>query len=134
MNITELFKKVGAPLNNHVWSWGAVRHDGAVFLRVWQDKKTKIDDKWCMLLDDHNMHGHEKNNLGYNERVEHVELIKDGAQCYMVMCLAEDVAAARRDIRSFNRNDIFVGGKLIEKGGNVFIELVDRVPVKDVCI
>lgn len=132
MNIKGLFEKVGAPLNNYMWSWGAVRNDGAVFLRVWQDRTAKIDGKLCMMVADRVRHGDETDNLGWNERLEHVELIENGAPCYMIMCQVEDAKAMPRIIKGFNRKDIFVGGKLIEKDGNQYVELSDRVPVKDV--
>jgi hypothetical protein len=40
-----LFEKLGAPLKNTVWSWGGVRADGAIFLRVWEDEKRKIPNE-----------------------------------------------------------------------------------------
>ena len=39
-----MFKRLGAPLHNVQWSWGAVRADGSVFLRVWQDETRKTED------------------------------------------------------------------------------------------
>jgi hypothetical protein len=38
--ITRFFDDLGAPLTNMQWSWGAVRSDGAVFVRVWEDEIT----------------------------------------------------------------------------------------------
>ncbi len=37
MSITAMFENLGAPLANSRWSWGGVRQDGAVVLRVWQN-------------------------------------------------------------------------------------------------
>ncbi len=45
MGITELFEKLGAPLKNQIWSWGAVSEEGDVYLRVWQDRFRIIDGK-----------------------------------------------------------------------------------------
>ena len=43
MSQTNLFAKLGAPLANPRWSWGAIRTtDGAVFSRVWQDSRTGV--------------------------------------------------------------------------------------------
>ena len=48
---SELLRRLGAPILNVVWSWGAVRPaDGVVFLRVWQDRERKVDGKWYTML------------------------------------------------------------------------------------
>jgi hypothetical protein len=41
----------------------------------------------------------------------------------MVMCLAEDVNAAPRKIRSFNSDEVFVGGRVIELNGDTWVEM-----------
>lgn len=126
MSLTDLFKKIGAPLANQRWSWGATRQDGSVVLRVWQDRKEKIDGRWCMMIAHHEKYIDNEKSLGYQERLAHIESIKAGAKCYMIMCLAKDVDASPRGIQSFNQKDIFVGGKVIEHNGNTYIELSDR--------
>lgn len=133
MSITGLFSKLDAPLVNSRWSWGSVRAtDGVVILRVWQDKKTRLNDHWYMMITHHDKHKGEINNLGYKERNKQVELVKSGAPCYMIMCQAVDIKAVPRKIKSFNKNDIFIGGKTIEKDGDTWIEMLDRVPVKNI--
>lgn len=126
MSLTELFKKVDAPLANQRWSWGSVRSDGSVVLRVWQDRKEKIDGKWHMMIAHHEKYTNNEENLGYQERLDHIERIKSGARCYMIMCLAKDPEAAPRAIKSFNEKDIFVGENVIEYKGNTYVELADR--------
>jgi hypothetical protein len=39
----------------------------------------------------------------------------------MVMCQAEDVEAVPRSIKSFNRNELFVGGELLELDGDTLV-------------
>ncbi len=132
MSITDLFKKLNAPLTNSRWAWGSVREsDGAVILRVWQDRKIKHDDRHFMMVTHHEKFKGNENNLGYKERNEQVELIRNGRKCLMVMCLAVDVEAAPRAIKSFNSVDIFVGGEVLELNGNTWVELAARIPVKD---
>jgi len=130
LTITDLFKKLNAPLANSRWAWGSVRAtDGAVVLRVWQDRKIKNDDRHFMMITHHEKFVGKEENLGYKERNEHAGLIRNGRKCYMVMCLAEDVEASPRTIKSFNFKDVFVGGEVIELNGNTWVELAGRIPV-----
>lgn len=115
MSISSLFKRLGAPLANNRWSWGAQRpSDGAVFLRVWQDLKF-IDEggRTHLLLASHS-EGDGRTNLGARERVRHIERIRSGAPCFMVMCIAQDVDVEARAIQEFDESDIFVGGNIVE--------------------
>ena len=133
MTQTQLFKYLGAPLANSRWSWGSVRlQDGAVFLRVWQDRKRKHEGSWYMMVTHHEKYLGKEDNLGYQERLEHVAKIRDGARCFMIMCLAEDVDAVPRKIQSFNSNEIFVGGKFVELDGDAWVEMVARKPISQV--
>jgi hypothetical protein len=133
MTQTQMFKFLGARLANSRWSWGGLRaEDGAVFLRVWQDRKTKHEGRWFMMVTHHEKYLGDEDNLGYQERLEHVSKIRAGAPCFMVMCLAEDVAAVPRKIQSFNSDEVFVGGRVIELNGDTWVEIADRKPVSAV--
>lgn len=132
MSITEFFKKVGAPLKNSRWSWGAIREDGSVVLRVWQERKKRINEKWYMLIINYDKYKDNKSHPGYKERVEQIDLIKKGAECYMVMCLAKNKDTFPREIQSYNRDDLFVGGELYEDNNGVYIELKGRTSARKI--
>jgi len=133
MTLSEMFKRLGAPLVNTRWSWGAIRaSDGAVFLRVWQDRVMKHEGKRYVLVARIKDRDKAPEKLGQQERLEHIERIREGAACYMVMCLVEDKDAIPRKIKSFNKEDVFVGGEVIELDSIIYIELADRVPVSAV--
>ncbi len=133
MSITDYFKKLGAPLSNTRWSWGSVRaSDGAVFLRVWQDRKVVRDRVSIMMLTHHSKYVGKQENLGYRERLEQVQLVKDGAPCYMVMCLVADPEASPRTIKSFNKTDVFVGGEVLDFDGDTWIKVAKRLPWQEV--
>ncbi|MNY65677.1 hypothetical protein D3C86_2029870 [compost metagenome] len=72
-------------------------------------------------------YGGDSSNFGYKERLSHVQKIRDGAQCYLVMCLAKDPEASPRDIKSFNRDAVFVGGVLKQFDSDWWIELAGKV-------
>ena len=133
MSITGFFERLGAPLANSRWSWGAQRaSDGAVFLRVWQDLKKVDGGRRYLLLDLHHGVPGDPKNLGHQERLRHIEAVRGGARCYLVMCIAVDVQARPRTILDFHDADIFVGGELMEKDGSLWIEMAGRRPVSDV--
>ncbi len=133
MSVTTYFESLGAPLKNVRWSWGAVRQsDGAVFLRVWQDRKFVSDRAMYMMVTHHEKYEDTTDDLGYNERLDHVELIRSGARCFMIMCRAVDPEAKPRKIKSFNNKDVFVGGEIIERGGDEYIQVTDRVPASEI--
>ena len=130
MSITGLFKKLNAPLANARWSWGSVREsDGTVILRVWQDRKTCHDDRYFMMVTFHEKFAG-SDNQGYKERVEHAKLVREGSKCYMLMCVADDVDASVRTIKTLNSQDVFIGGEVIEYNGDTWVELAGRMPVR----
>jgi len=132
MTQAEIFKRLGAPLKNQRWSWGGVREsDRTVFLRVWQDGTMNIDNKRYIWVADKEC---EKSDLGSKERLSHVELIKSGYKCYMVMCQAVDTEASPRAVARFNRKELFVGGELIEKDGAYWMEFVDRISIGEIAV
>ena len=88
-----------------------------------------MSDKWYMRITHHERHVNEKNNLGYEERLRHLEMLKSGAECYLVMCVAKDPEATPREIASFNKREIFIGGRVIESDGDWWIEMLERKPV-----
>lgn len=122
-----------APLCNARWSWGAIRAaDGAIFLRVWQDEIIKHSGSRYMRLTAHSHFADKANNLGWQERLKHVSLVRERlAPAYMVMCEATDAAAEVREIRSFDNHDVFVGGKLIDYDGDCWLEMESRKAVRD---
>ena len=128
MSLTQHFKKLGAPLKNSRRSWGAVRaSDNAVFLRVWQDQKIRIDGKSYMMLTHHNAYVGNEGSPGYKERLDHVRLAMAGARVYMTMCIVRDPAETPRKIKSFIEENVFLGGKIVEHEGDSWIEQAGRI-------
>ena len=132
MSLSSFFSKLGAPLKNQRWSWGGIRKEGSIVLRVWQDRKEKIDGKLFMIIANHERYKDNQSNPGYKERIEHINKIKTGAKCYMVMCLAKSPDAFPREIKSYNKEDIFVGGELLNKENKTYISLEDRHPISKI--
>jgi hypothetical protein len=133
MTLTSLFKYLNAPLTNQRWSWGAARaSDGAVFLRVWQDEVIKSGQRRLARVTANAAFEGNEANPGYAERLRHVDLIRNGAKAYVIMCAAVDVQASPRAIATFNEKEVFVGGNIAETNGEWWLELVSRQPVQSV--
>jgi hypothetical protein len=133
MSISSLFAKLGAPLQNTRWSWGAVRKaDSAVFLRVWQDRMVVENRVAMMMITHHEKYTEDPDNLGYQERLEHVRLVRDGTKCYLIMCEAKDIHAVPREIKTYNDREVFVGGEVREMRGDTWVKIADRLRVSAV--
>lgn len=128
MNQTDLFRRLGATLKNTRWSWGAVRTDGTVILRVWEDQtRTHAGFRYVRVARQERQNS---KHPGHQERLEHVALVRRGARCYMIMCVARDVNALPRQIESFNETEVFVGNNVIELDGDWWIQLSGQVSVQ----
>ena len=133
MNQKQLFDRLGAPLSNTRSSRGSVRaEDGVVFLRVWQDEAKQLDGKLFMRVTaSPDSEDGAAESPGYQERLEHVERVKNGAKTYMVMYRAAGGTAHPRQGGIFNDRELFVGGDVKEVDGEVWVELSERIPVRE---
>ncbi len=74
MAISDYFKRLGAPLVNIRKSWGAVRDDSAVVLRVWQDRTSRHDERLFVQLSHFEKYRDDRGSesFGYTERLQHI--------------------------------------------------------------
>ena len=120
----EFFNALDAPLTNQRWSWGAVRRDGAVFLRVWQDEVQKQDGAYFVKITYKRESEEQRDSAGNRERLRHVERICKGATVFLIMCVAKDVTAVPRKVKQFDAENVRRGGRLRNIAGEWWIELV----------
>ena len=126
MSITAMFEKLGAPLANSRWSWGGVRQDGTVVLRVWQNETRRINGQTHIRLTHHVAFVGREDNLGYQERLQQLAQIRDGAKCYMVMCEPRNTQEVPRVIKAFNEREVFRAGELVEHEGDLWAPIAAR--------
>lgn len=136
MNQSAFFRRLGAPLKNPRWSWGSVRKDGIVFLRVWKDQiKTRGGVKYVRLACNES----DDSRLGYRERLKHIRLVslkeksKKKHLCYLVICTAKEIREPRR-IKDFDAENLYSGGQIAEFDKAVWIELRSKEPVKKIAL
>src|SRR5437879_2010487 len=138
MTPTDFFNTLGAPLKNVQWSWGARRErDGTIFMRVWQDQvETRNDSQYVRLTNFQTAKKYKEENdrekLGYRERLEQIELVRNGAKCYLVMCIAVDKEALPRTIKEFIDDRLFPAGKIVQRNNDWWAELLGSVRVDQV--
>jgi hypothetical protein len=132
ITITDFFaKKLGAPLKNSVWSWGAETND-AVYLRCWQHERVPLEGKtWGVHVDGYSGYVGVTDNLGLNERREHIESIKAGKPAFVVMCIGDPKAEPGADtIKKYNDRELFIGGAVRTlEGGKIVLKITGRKPV-----
>lgn len=132
MTQTEMFEWLGSPLANNRWSWGSIRSDGVIFLRVWQDEIRAHNNKSVVRVTKHAKFADRPSNLGYKERLHHLDLVKNGAKCYMIMCEAKDPFAPKRVIKSFNTAELFLASAAVDIDGDTWLELAERVSANNI--
>ena len=135
MNQKKLFELLGAPLKNYRWSWGSIRSDQVIFLRVWQDETTTIQKKkFYKIADNIKNVPLSQLRLGNKERHQHIQLIENGCQVYMVVCTAKDENVSARRIKSCNTDFVFLGGTLYKDAENIWLEIQQQLPVQDLVL
>jgi hypothetical protein len=132
MSLSDLFVRFGAPLANTRWSWGSVRGDDTVFLRVWTDEMKTVDRRRYVRLINRRAYEEAQDNLGYAERCQHVQMLIDGAPGYAVLCRAAEPRARSREIVSFDAQTLFRLGEIAVFDGDEWGEVVERVPLRAV--
>ena len=137
MNQTIFFIMLGAPLKNPRWSWGAVRpEDGAVFLRVWQDRMRVYDGSQFAQVTFTTHPGRHRcgPDHGHRERLKQVDRVRDGAPCYLILCHAIDPTAIPRRTRDFNPAEVFPGGRVVELDGDWWVQMLPGMAVQEVML
>lgn len=127
--ISNFFREnLGAPLVNHIWSWGAMDDAGRVFLRVWQKdydhqaKRVLISEPdWV------------QSALGFHERAKHIAAMEAGAPAYMVVCDGYwDTEAEKMVIESYRPDQVFHVARVERVEGAVYAHFDSLGPVKTI--
>jgi hypothetical protein len=120
--INAFFRDVlGASFANARWSWGGVDHERRrVFLRVWQDDIADESDgrRSIQVL----RKAQTKSRPGWNGRVRHIELIREGYRAFGVMC-----ERAQRDnstIVRFDADEVLELATVTDLPGSVRLDIV----------
>lgn len=130
MTISRFFRdRLGAPLVNARWSWGAISPStGQVYLRVWDDERGTLRGRRCVRITDGELP--DPADPGDRERHAHVQEIERGVKSYCVVLTAVDPRESPRKIKSFDETALLVGGELIKDAeGRFWLEDAGRCPI-----
>lgn len=117
MSVSNMFQRLGAPLKNIRWSWGAVSKCGDVYLRVWEEDLTCLEGKRVVRVRlPRERQPDAFGKPGYKERVCHLKLIQSGSDSYGIVIRGRDAAR----IRDYISNKILIFGNLIEDDEGVY--------------
>lgn len=131
MNINAFYTDVlGANLRNVRWSWGSYDPiTNRVFLRVWDDEIRHAEGRdRVLVLRDHPT----RSSPGYSERRNHIELIRNGAAGFGVLCTAVDpLTSGARKIKDFDRSSLLRFGEILNENGDTYARIVNRIDVTE---
>jgi hypothetical protein len=130
MSMSFMFEKINAPLHNIIWSWGAATPDERiVYLRVWQDETITIDGKrYVHLLARDKFEG--KKNLGYEERLRQLNLVRQGAECFVIFCEPRKPITSPRKVADYVKDRVFPTKDFLEHEGDLWIEFGGGIPLE----
>ena len=129
-SISDFYQEtLGANLKNMRWSWGAVNPmTNRYFLRVWESEIDTIEGRKAVLVLRPTWRSTPN---GYREREAHLEAIQAGAEAFGVLCKERWTDREKKNIDSFDENELMRLGDLFEEDGITYAEIEGRVPVTE---
>lgn len=129
MKTKEFFeKRLRAPLVNQGWSWGALdEQNKRIFLRVHEGdlEPDKSSPKRALL---HHPSWSEGSSAGDPERLNHIDLLRQGFEGFAVI-YSTFLSGDRWKTKDFDRRFLWRLGKIKNDGGNIYAQVLERVPV-----
>lgn len=126
-SISKFLARLGFPLHNTRWSWGA-RSDLGVLLTTWADDLDETG-RFVRVL---GWRSQGRSPAGLNERKDHLRTLWSGGLAgYAVIATAQDTTAQPRKIRSYdNANVRAIVSLVAQPDGSIWAEIGEDVPVK----
>ena len=129
--ITQFFADLGFPLRNQVWSWGAHSERG-ILLRTWADDFSLKERQVTVLGEPADYQA--RDSYGLDERIRHLRALWSGGVAgYTVIVTAKDVTAAKRDIKDYRDDQLYVIDHLEPReDGSIVAVFSGLIPVEEV--
>lgn len=126
-SITKFLARLGFPLHNTRWSWGA-RSDLGVLLTTWTDDLDE-SGRFVRVI---GWRPQARSPAGLNERLDHLRTLWSGGLAgYAVLATAQDIKAQPRKIQSYDSENVRAIVSLTAlPDGSIWAELGEDVSVK----
>ncbi len=126
-NISSFLARLGFPLHNTRWSWGA-RSDLGVLLTTWEDDLDE-SGRFVRVL---GRRSQGRSPSGLNERMDHLRALWSGGLAgYVVVAKAKDTKAQPRMIQSYDNENVRAIVSLVaQPDQSLWAELGEDVSVK----
>lgn len=126
-SISKFLARLGFPLHNTRWSWGA-RSSLGVLLTTWADDLDETG-RFVRVL---GWPSQERSPAGLNERRDHLRTLWSGGLAgYTIVATARDTTAQPRKIKSYDNENVRAIVSLVEQpDGSIWAELGEDVPIK----
>ncbi len=126
--ISKFLTRLGFPLHNTHWSWGA-RSGLGVLLTTWVDDLDETG-RFVRVL---GWRSQGRSPAGLNERMDHLRTLWSGGLAgYAVIATAPDTTAQPRKIQSYdNANVRAINSLVAQPDGSIWAELGEDVPVNE---
>ncbi len=126
-SITKFLARLGFPLHNTRWSWGA-RSDLGVLLTTWTDDLDE-SSRFVRVI---GWRSQARSPAGLNERLDHLRTLWSGGLAgYAVLATAQDIKAQPRKIQSYDSENVRAIVSLTAlPDGSIWAELGENVSVK----
>jgi hypothetical protein len=113
--ISKFFERLGFPLRNVRWSWGAVNAPRtAVLLRAWADEYS-FKEKTVSVLREPGQ-ARPTDSFGLDERIVHLKGLWAGEMAgYVVIATAKDPIASPREIKDYREDKVFAIERLEQR-------------------
>jgi hypothetical protein len=126
-SITKFLARLGFPLHNTRWSWGA-RSDLGVLLTTWTDDLDE-SGRFVRVI---GWRSQARSPAGLNERLDHLRTLWSGGLAgYAILATAQDTKAQPRKIQSYDSENVRAIVSLAAlPDGSIWAELGEDVSVK----
>ena len=121
-------EKLGAKFRNLHNSWGVINTiENFIALMVWSDQISE-DGKYVTIL----KKTQKSKSNGFKERVEHIELMKNGITTYGVICIPKDTNEHRRETKSVDENNLLLFEGITEKNDLILAKIKRKVSLNSI--
>lgn len=126
------FEALGVYVRNYRWCWGGEDELCRPCLRVWDDKIIEIDGEDWVQVSHHKHYTGRKRSPGYTQRLDHLQLYREGRETLLLICTPRSTVEEPRHIKDVSKI-LFYAGNMKTIDGEQFMQMT-RPELFDVAV